>query len=204
MANLVSKLPNYITYLRLALIPVFVILLVNPSRLMVNIAIAVFIFAALTDYADGYIARKWGAVSDFGKLLDPLADKILVISALVMLTSLRSDLYSKPWVPGWLVVMVIAREIWVTGLRAVAASNGKVVAAGNTGKWKNFFQMVAIVCLLLHDYKLPLYGYLVPYQLIGINLLAFSLALSYISAFDYSKKILKTVFLDSKDGDSQL
>jgi CDP-diacylglycerol--glycerol-3-phosphate 3-phosphatidyltransferase len=194
MADIIYKLPNYITFLRLALIPLFVVLLIDPSRGMVNVATIIFIFAAITDYIDGLIARRWGAVSDFGKLFDPLADKILVISALVMLTSLRSDLYSQPWVPGWMVVMVLAREIWITGMRTWAASKGEVIGAGNTGKWKSFFQMAAIVCLLMHDYTLTLFGYFISYQFIGINLLAVSLAFSYISAFHYSLEILSMDF----------
>lgn len=190
MADIVYRLPNYITFLRLALIPLFVVLLIDPSRPMINAACVIFIFAAFTDYIDGWIARRWGAVSDFGKIFDPLADKILVISALVMLTSLRSDLYSEPWVPGWMVVMVLAREIWITGMRTWAASKGVVVAAGSVGKVKSFFQMLAIVCLLLHDYTLTVMGLQLSYQFIGINLLALSLAFSYISAFYYTYDIL--------------
>lgn len=194
MADFVYRLPNYLTFLRLLLIPVFVYLLIDPSRGEINAATVIFLFAAITDYVDGFIARRWGAVSEFGKLLDPIADKILVISALVMLVSLRSDMYAEPWVPGWIVVMIIAREIWVTGLRAVAASQGDVVAAGNTGKWKSFFQMAAITFLLLHDYSFVMFGLRIPCQLVGINLLAISLGLSYLSAFYYSVDILSKKF----------
>src|SRR5262245_57339044 len=138
---MVQRLPNWLTFLRLGLIPVFVFLMVEPSRWMVDLAMIVFIVAAFTDYIDGIIARRYGAVSDFGKLLDPLADKILVMAALVMLASQRSDTYGEPWVPGWMVVMVLAREIWVTGLRAVASARGVVVAASTTGKFKSGLQM---------------------------------------------------------------
>lgn len=190
MAKLFYSIPNYLTFLRLILIPIFVFLLDEPTKLMVDIALCIFILAAITDYIDGFFARRWGAVSDFGKLLDPLADKILVISALVMLTSMRGDLDGTPWVPGWMVVMVIAREIWVTGLRAVAASQGMVVAAGGAGKWKSFLQMISIIFLLLHDAPVELLGVQVPCQLIGLNLLALSLVFSYIGAIQYSSLVL--------------
>src|SRR5262249_9731081 len=113
----VQRLPNYLTFFRLALVPVFVVLMLEPSEYMVFLAIIVFVVAAITDYVDGIIARSFGAVSDFGKLLDPLVDKILVMAALVMLVAQRSDVDGTPWVPGWMVVLVMARELWVTGLR---------------------------------------------------------------------------------------
>lgn len=190
MAKFLYSIPNALTFLRLILIPIFVYLLIDPSRTMVHIALCIFILAAITDYIDGFIARRWGAVSDFGKLLDPLADKILVMSALVMLASLRSDLDGHPWVPGWMVVMVIAREIWVTGLRAVAASQGNIVAAGGAGKWKSFLQMIAIILLLVHDTPVELWGVQIPCELVGRNLLAFSLVFSYVSAVQYSGLVL--------------
>lgn len=191
MSNLIYSIPNYLTFFRIILIPVFVYLLVDPTRVMVNVALAIFIFAAITDYVDGFIARRWGAVSDFGKLLDPIADKILVMAALVMLTSMRSDLYGDPWVPGWIVVLVIAREIWITGLRAVAASRGTIVPAGNAGKIKSFLQMIAIIFLFLHDYTafLILNREVSCYD-VGFSLLVISLALSLLSAINYSFDIL--------------
>lgn len=194
MSSVVERLPNWITYLRLAVIPLFVALLANdPSRTMVILATILFVFAALTDYVDGYIARRYGAVSDIGKLLDPLADKILVLAALVMLTSLRSDVFGDPWVPGWLVVLVLARDVWVTGLRAVAASQGVIVAASASAKWKSGLQMVAIVLLLLHDLRLPLPWVVVSAQYVGIKLLVISLVLSYWTAIEYTSEILFAV-----------
>ena len=188
--DLIAKLPNWLTYARLALIPVFVALLNEPSKFMQFLAIVVFIIAALTDYVDGYVARRYGAVSDFGKLLDPLADKILVMAALVMLVSLRSDVLGEPWIPGWMVVLVLAREIWVTGLRAVAATNGHVISASGAGKIKSGFQMVAIVLLLCHDAKLPFLSPQFNCQFVGANLLLISIILSYWGAYDYTKEAL--------------
>jgi CDP-diacylglycerol--glycerol-3-phosphate 3-phosphatidyltransferase len=190
MNNLYHRLPNWLTYLRLGLIPIFVILMIDPTRSMVYIATLIFIIAALTDYTDGYVARRYGAVSDEGKLLDPMADKILVLSALVMLVAQRSDFTADPWVPGWMVVLVLAREIWVTGLRAIAASRGVVVAAGRGGKFKSGFQMVAIVFLLLHDITFPFFGQRLTCQAVGVNFLLVSVVLSYWSAVDYSFAVL--------------
>lgn len=189
MVKVVLSLPTWITLLRVALIPVFVLLLIDPSEWMLNVAVYIFIFAAITDYLDGLIARAFGYVSDFGKLLDPLADKVLVLSALIMLTGLKNDQYGEPWVPAWMVVMVVAREIWVTGLRGVAASGGTVVAANSAGKVKSLLQMVSIVCLLLHDKPLVLGPVMVSYQLIGLNLLFLSLVFSYWGAVQYTKMI---------------
>jgi CDP-diacylglycerol--glycerol-3-phosphate 3-phosphatidyltransferase len=189
MADWYKKLPNWLTFLRLALIPVFVIFLIEPSRTSLNIAAIIFVFAAITDYADGILARRYAAITDFGKLFDPLADKILVMAALVMLVSVRDD-RCVSFVPGWMVVLILAREFWVTGLRAFAAKDGNVVAAKSGGKVKSFLQMVSILALLLHDYSFTLFGFEVTYQFLGLNLLLVSLAFSYISAFDYSLLIL--------------
>ncbi len=183
-------LPNYLTFLRLGLVPVFVILMTNPSKSEVYCAIIVFILAAATDYADGIIARRFRAVSDFGKLMDPLADKLLVMAALVMLVEQRSDMYGEAWVPGWMVVMVLAREIWVTGLRAVAAAAGQVIQASHSGKLKSFAQMVAIVCLLFHDSPVFVFGFRTTFQWLGLNLLFVSIALSYWAAIHYSIEVL--------------
>jgi CDP-diacylglycerol--glycerol-3-phosphate 3-phosphatidyltransferase len=189
MAEWYKKLPNWLTFLRLALIPVFVIFLIDPSRTSLNIAAVIFVLAAITDYADGILARRYAAITDFGKLFDPLADKILVMAALVMLVSVRDD-HCSSFVPGWMVVLILAREFWITGLRAYAAKDGHIVAAKSGGKVKSFLQMVGILALLLHDYSFVVFGFTVTYQLVGLNILLVSLAFSYISAVDYSLSIL--------------
>lgn len=187
MDDLLQKLPNWLTLLRLFLIPVFVLLL---HWSIVSYALLVFIIAALTDYIDGYLARKFGAVSDFGKLLDPLADKVLVMAALVMLVAQRSELYGEPWVPGWMVVLVLAREIWVTGLRGIAASRGLIISASDLGKLKSFLQMLGIVLLLLHTTPLPLLDSKITCQLAGLNLILLSIVISYWSAVEYTYRVL--------------
>jgi len=157
---------------------------------MTRLAMIVFLVAAITDFVDGYIARKFGWVSDLGKLLDPLADKILVMAALVMLVGERSDLTGDPWVPAWMVVIVLAREIWVTGLRAVAASQGVVVAARDSGKIKSVLQMSAVVALLMHNTPISIFSFTVPAQFIGLNLLFLSLGFSLWGAYNYTISIL--------------
>jgi CDP-diacylglycerol--glycerol-3-phosphate 3-phosphatidyltransferase len=181
MANWFQRIPNWLTFLRLILIPVFVAVLIEPA--------IIFALAAFTDYADGYIARRYKAISDFGKLFDPLADKILVMAALVMLVSLRDD-NCVSFVPGWMVTLILARELWITGLRAFAAKDGTVVAAKSGGKVKSALQMIAILALLLYDYSFTLLGYRVTAQFLGLNILIVSLAFSYLSAIDYSLAIL--------------
>jgi CDP-diacylglycerol---glycerol-3-phosphate 3-phosphatidyltransferase len=190
MSRFVQRLPNYITFARLGLVPVFVGLMIEPTEFMLDAAITIFVVASVTDYVDGFIARRYGAVSDFGKLLDPVADKLLVMAALVMLVAQKPDNYGDLWVPGWMVVLVLAREMWISGLRSDAASRGKIVAASNAGKLKSVLQMAAIVALLLHDRRISLGGALVSCQLIGINLLIVSLLLSYWGAVEYTWEML--------------
>lgn len=187
---MVRSLPNYLTLFRLALIPAFVALMIDPTETMIYLATLIFVIAAITDFIDGMIARRYGAVSDFGKLLDPLADKMLVSSALIMLVAQRTDEYGEPWVPGWLVVLIMLREIWITGLRAMAAGQGRIVSASNGGKLKSAFQMIAIVFLLLHNHSLQFLGVVVPFQFIGFVLLSISLVFSYWAAGEYTYDIL--------------
>jgi len=135
------------------------------------------------------VARHYNAVSEVGKLLDPLADKIMVMAALIMLVAQRSELSGDPYVPGWLVVLLLAREFWVTGLRGAAAAKGAIIQAADSGKLKTFLQTVAITCLLLRELEVPLLGYGVPLRLIGLNLLLFSLFFSFLSAYSYSARV---------------
>lgn len=188
--TIIKKVPNWLTLLRLFLIPFFVVLMIDPTRSMVYVATAIFAVAALTDLIDGMIARRYGAVSDLGKLLDPLADKILVMAALVMLVAQRSDLSGDPWVPGWMVVVVLAREIWVTGLRGMAAARGIVVAASDRGKVKSLLQMVAIVFLLLHDEEFLIFKVAFTAKGIGLNFLLVSLLFSVWGAVEYTTLVL--------------
>ena len=186
--GLISRIPNSLTFVRIVLIPVFVILMILSQHTW---AAVVFALAAFTDFLDGLIARRFNVVTDLGKLLDPVADKILVMAALVMLVAERSIITGESWVPPWMVVLVLARETWVTGLRAVAASEGKVIPADKTGKIKSFLQMLAVLLLLMHDYYLfPIFGWLPPAGFVGERLLLLSILFSYWGAFGYTRKIL--------------
>lgn len=192
MDKALKNLPNFLTIFRLLVVPIFVYLLIDPSPLMLTWGTVLFILAAITDYFDGMVARRLKAVSDTGKLLDPLADKILVMAALVMLVGLRSDVDGEPWVPAWMVVVILAREMWVTGLRGIAASKGQVIAAKAGGKWKNALQIIAVVCLLAH---VPIrFGeFVINFEALGINILFVSIAFALWSAGDYTAAVLKKI-----------
>jgi CDP-diacylglycerol--glycerol-3-phosphate 3-phosphatidyltransferase len=142
--------PNKLTMLRMAASPFIVVLLLVPNRVTTFFAALVFVLAAITDYLDGFFARRNGLVSNFGKAMDPLADKLLVSSSLIMLASLG-------WVPAWMVCVIVGRELAVTGLRNVIADRGEDVSASMLGKYKTGFQVGAIIPLLLH------------YPFIGLN-----------------------------------
>lgn len=136
------NLPNKLTLLRILLIPVFIIIMMLDIPNHYLIACLIFVVASITDSLDGYIARKNDLVTDFGKFMDPLADKLLVISALICM--IESSL-----VAGWMVIIIVARELTVSILRAIAAADGKVIAASGGGKIKTISQMLAVIILLL-------------------------------------------------------
>jgi CDP-diacylglycerol--glycerol-3-phosphate 3-phosphatidyltransferase len=145
-------------------------------------AAIVFTLAAITDMLDGYLARKMGVVSVLGKFLDPLADKLIVMATLVWMVPMGR-------IPGWVVIVLLAREISVTGLRSVAASEGVVIAAGQEGKTKTALQMIGIIALILgYPYHLTYVGIdcgVVDTSLIGRMLVYLSLAFSLASAVEY-------------------
>lgn len=137
------NLPNKLTVLRVLLIPFFLLCFeVNfPGHALT--ALVIFAIASITDFVDGYLARRDHLITDFGKFMDPLADKLLTASAFVCLTSIG-------YIPAWIVVIILAREFAITGLRLLAASDGTVMAAGIWGKAKTMSQMIAIILLLLY------------------------------------------------------
>lgn len=184
--RVIARIPNWLTIARLVATPLLVALLHDPTRWMVIAAAIVFVVAAITDLLDGYIARRWGAVSDFGSLIDPLADKLLVMTALVMLLGQRDVMTGETLVPAWIVVVILAREIWVTGLRGIAASEGVVLAADTLGKWKSMLQMVAIPLLLLHDTKISVRSLVVSGGIVGLVLIVLSIILSLWSGVEYT------------------
>ena len=142
------NLPNKLTLLRIILVPVFIVVLMTGHY---YISAVIFVVASLTDMLDGKIARKYDLVTDFGKLMDPLADKLLVMSALICLVQLGD-------IPGWMAIVILGREFAITGLRTVAASNGVVIAAGWTGKIKTVLQMIAVILILLRNWPFSYLG----------------------------------------------
>lgn len=136
------NLPNKLSMLRILLIPVFVILALMNAPAAQYAAVGVFVLASITDALDGHIARKNGLVTNFGKFIDPIADKLLVMSALIVLVE-------RGRMPGWVCIVMLAREFAVSGFRLVAAGTGKVIAAGILGKIKTVTQMIAVIALLL-------------------------------------------------------
>ena len=136
------NLPNKLTLLRIIVIPVFVVLLYLDFPFNNLVALAVFILASITDTLDGYIARKYNLITDFGKFMDPIADKLLVTAAMLVFVDWHM-------MPAWVVIVVVAREFIVSALRLVAANNGRVIAAGWSGKVKTASTMVCICIMLL-------------------------------------------------------
>ncbi|MBQ8507766.1 MAG: CDP-diacylglycerol--glycerol-3-phosphate 3-phosphatidyltransferase [Clostridia bacterium] len=136
------NLPNKLTMLRICMIPVFVIFALIQQQWAQYVALLIYILACLTDLLDGKIARKNNLVTDFGKFADPIADKLLVMAALVVLVESGR-------MPGWVCIVMLAREFIISGFRLVAAGGGKVIAAGKLGKLKTVFQMSATIALLL-------------------------------------------------------
>lgn len=139
------NLPNKLTIFRVILIPFFVFFLLAPyfPEYGKYIATAIFIVASLTDMADGKIARKYNLVTNFGKFMDPLADKLLVCSAMICLVEIDR-------LAAWIVIVIIAREFIISGFRLVASDNGIVIAASYWGKFKTTFQMIAVVLMILN------------------------------------------------------
>ena len=179
-----ATLPNLLSLLRIALIPILVYFLTDPGKQSGIFAAITFFIASLTDFFDGYLARRHGSTTTLGKFLDPLADKLLVTAALIMLAAIDRT----PRVPATLVVLLIAREFAVTGLRAIASGEGIILAAEELGKYKMLFQMFALHGLLIH-YQ---YGF-IDFYVGGMYFLWIALILSLWSGIDYHLKVFRQV-----------
>ena len=168
------NLPNKLTVLRIIMVPFFVFFMLTDVGGTANkwIALVLFCVASLTDLLDGKIARKYNLVTNFGKFMDPLADKLLVCSALICLIELQR-------IPSWMVVLIIAREFTISGFRLIAADNGVVIAASYFGKFKTTFQMIA-VCLLIADIE--------ALQSVTLIILWIAVILTVVSLMDYLVK----------------
>ena len=170
------NLPNILTLARIAAVPVVLVLLLSDSRSSGVWAAAIFGIAAATDFIDGWLARKWGVVTILGKFLDPLADKLIVMVALIMLIPLDR-------VPAWAVFLILAREMVVTGLRSIASSEGIVIDASDLGKYKTIYQMVAIPGLMLHYDFNWFFG--LEWGIFQVNMHNFGIFFFYILIFFY-------------------
>jgi CDP-diacylglycerol--glycerol-3-phosphate 3-phosphatidyltransferase len=180
----VSALPNTLSLLRIALIPLLVYLLTDTGQLYSTLAALVFLVACLTDFFDGYLARRYGYTTTLGQFLDPLADKLLVASVLIMLAAADR----LPRVPAWMVVIIIGRELAVTGLRAIASGEGVILPAEELGKYKMILQMFALHGLLIH------YTYVwIDFHVAGMYFLWLSLIISIWSGVDYYLKVARQV-----------
>ncbi|MFQ7473163.1 MAG: CDP-diacylglycerol--glycerol-3-phosphate 3-phosphatidyltransferase [Anaerovoracaceae bacterium] len=169
------NLPNKLTMGRIFAIPVFIILILMEYRYAAAI---IFILAAFTDMLDGKIARKYNLVTNFGKLMDPLADKLLVMAALICLAELGD-------VPGWMVIVILGREFIITGMRQVAAAQGIVIAAGTTGKIKTVTQMIAIPLLILDNWPFSMLSVNIPMDVIFLWI---ALVMTIVSGTEYIVK----------------
>ena len=172
------NLPNKLTIIRVCLIPFFVAALLfdhGNNYTMRIVANVLFIVASLTDLFDGKIARKYNLVTNFGKFMDPLADKLLVCSALICLIELGQ-------LPAWVVIIIISREFIISGFRLVAADNGVVIAASYWGKFKTTFQMAAVILMIFNIPALTLVTNIV---------VVIAVALTIISLVDYVAKTIK-------------
>lgn len=179
----ILNLPNGITIIRIVAIPVLVILLLYPEELYRVLTAIIFFLAAITDTIDGYIARSRGMVTTLGKFLDPLADKLLIVTALIALIPARD-------VPVWMVIVIVGREIAVTGLRGIAVSQGIVIAASQLGKYKTFFEGGAVFFLILAGNYFS-----VSFRYVGMVLLWIALIIAVVSAVDYFKRFLKEIII---------
>ena len=174
--------PNQLTLFRIAAVPIIIILMLFPNRICAFVAALLFSAAAITDYLDGFLARKRDQVTTLGTVMDPVADKLLVSSAFIMLVS-------PGWVPAWMACIIIGRELAVTGLRNIIAEKGEDLSASNLGKYKTGFQIAAIIPLMIHY---PFWGLNV--QVIGNLFLWGALVFTIWSWADYfirSRRLLQ-------------
>lgn len=176
------NLPNKLTIFRVILIPFFVVfLLLDPSNQTYRyIADAIFIIASLTDMLDGKIARKYNLVTNFGKFMDPLADKLLVSAAMICLIATGQ-------LAAWIVIVIISRDFIISGFRLIASDNGIVIAASYWGKFKTVFQMLMII-VLIANIQMPFF------TVLGTILIYVALVLTIVSLIDYivkNKDVLK-------------
>ena len=188
LADEFTNLPNILTMGRVAVVPFVLYFIDNYSPTRSFIATLLYVAAAVTDFFDGWLARRRGQVSVLGKFLDPLADKLIVMAALVFLTYTHRA-------PAWLVVALLARELAVTGLRSIATTEGLVISASQGGKTKTALQLVGILFMLVH-FRYPLLFFpsvMIDYHAVGLYTLYISLAMSIFSFAEYIRLFAQAV-----------
>jgi len=188
-----ATLPNWLSLFRIGLVPLVVALVMVATPAARVGAAALFLVACVTDFLDGWIARRYGITTALGQYLDPLADKLLVIAVLIMLAAVPPE----PRVPAWMVVVIVVRELAVTGLRGIASVGGVVLPAEELGKYKMIFQTFALESLLLQGtFAVPGTGLAVDFHAAGMRFLWVALVLAVWSAIDYHVRILRRLVLD--------
>ena len=176
----VFNLPNAISMLRIGVIPVLFFLLLSPGKVMSLVIAILFIAAALTDLLDGYIARKYQIVTTMGKFLDPIADKLIVNTAMIMMIPISR-------IPAWIVAVIVIRDFAVDGIRNIASSNGIVIQASPLGKRKTLCQIFAVSALMIHY---PFIG--ADAHVVGMVILYIALILTVVSGTEYFVKFYRT------------
>ncbi len=200
------NLPNLLTYVRIAAIPFVVFALrlsdeeitgsVSTSQWLCFVTFLLFGAAAITDYLDGWLARRYNQVTLVGKFIDPIADKLIVLATLVTLVELGR-------VEGWMVVLILLREIAISGLRTLAMAEGLVINVVQAGKIKTALQLVGIQCLILHySYPIPFSNIDIPINLLGKILIVASLVFSFVSAWVYFRGFIREIIkkYEEKEG----
>ena len=191
-----TNLPNMLTMGRIALIPPVMLLMLENTPRSAFWAAILFSAAAITDYLDGFLARRMGLVSLLGKLLDPLADKLIVMATLVIAAQLGH-------IPGWFVVLLLARELGITGLRSIAGQEGLTIEVVQSGKFKTALQLCGLIGVLIHYPYMIDFGFvqtLVDFNALGFALLALSMVFSLVSAFTYFARFMLAIDSKKKEG----
>ena len=189
------NLPNAISAFRIVLIPVILYFLTDPGRGAAAVAGGLFLLASLSDFFDGYFARRRASTTTLGKYLDPLADKLIVATTLIMLVGMTRE----PRVPTWLVVLIVGRELEVTALRAIASSEGFTFGADELGKYKMIFQIFALHGLLIHYAYGPAF-FRIDFHAAGMVFLWIATLVSLWSAVDYHVRVIAAMSAHRRAG----
>ncbi len=179
----IMSLPNGVTILRILAIPLILVLLSYTGRGYQILTALLFLGAAVTDTFDGYLARRRGMVTTLGKFLDPLADKLLIVTTLIALIPTRE-------IPAWMVIVIVGREIAITGLRGIAVSQDLIISASTLGKYKTVFEAASIFFLILDGSY-----FFINFRPIGLVLLWVALGIAVISGVDYFRRYLKSIIV---------